>query len=641
MKKLGTVIRIDIQQYCDYVKSLTPEERIQKYWYPDTCIWGKEKAVYQTFDDISYEEVPKEIRESVYDAAFCSRDIDTLSSLSRRVSVFLATSTPIPYVFRNEFYTTINLAEHLYTVLNEFLQVREFTDIESLTGAQIQGLLSKTTLNKDTSLTTKLNNVSINSLRKSASEKHQELVKLKAEHDRQIGAYRQEMYRKMDEFKELLQAKQDELLCQEQEMLDQLFILEDKIFDIRCILKETFNVVNIKQGTRQDKNKPVVIYQKFRYLEDEIVRLSALGAANFTGNHKLIESVIAHTPILLETLCPNDKCVTVCKVTRNNTYYSRNEYGFFDNIEILHGNQLFVLIRDGQHVDGLWIDEDVFIQDNLFLTDATQTSTVITESTKLRDKVVKEALNRKYLMLIIQVCINEHLINLPNNINILQDTPYIIFSNADRLIDANPYDDLETYVSEINEIKNCRVNDMLLVVQNVNGSNYAYTGYRREYYSYRGNGDEDRAHDATINPGLHKLNAIIEVNDWGTPELKVFVSGVKQWSDANARANIRVENDEYINLTWVSSNHIKYWIESKKINGFSCNSYAQLCTWLKQALEYVQNREHQEFELINKYVRYAYIPKNIDTVNKWKYDNKIRKISRNTVKKFIQQNNLS
>ena len=68
-----------------------------------------------------------------------------------------------------------------------------------------------------------------------------------------------------------------------------------------------------------------------------------LQAIQFTGKHKLVEQMIKANPVLLETLCPTEKCVTVCKMTKNNRYYVRNDYGFFDTLETLHGNQLFVL----------------------------------------------------------------------------------------------------------------------------------------------------------------------------------------------------------------------------------------------------------------------------------------------------------
>ena len=188
---------------------------------------------------------------------------------------------------------------------------------------------------------------------------------------------------------------------------------------------------------------------------------------------------------------------------------------------------------------------------------------------------------------------------------------------------------------EMFKIENCKVGDTILVVQRANGSSYAYNGYRRDYHEYRGNGDKDRAHDAHVSTGLNKINAIIEQRSWVKAEMCVFVSAEKEYSYSGARANVRIDEDEYINLTWVSSNHIQYWIDSKKIGGFSCNSYAQLCTLLKESLQHVVNREKEEFELINKYTRYAYVPKHIDKLTEWKFENRVRRLHSRNVKKFI------
>ena len=63
MKKLGTVKNIKIDEYVGYVTSMTPDERVKRYWSPDTCVWGKDNAVYNLFKDSASEEIDDTIKK--------------------------------------------------------------------------------------------------------------------------------------------------------------------------------------------------------------------------------------------------------------------------------------------------------------------------------------------------------------------------------------------------------------------------------------------------------------------------------------------------------------------------------------------------------------------------------------------------
>ena len=639
MKKLGIVTNIRYEDYINHLKSI--ENRTETYWNPKCSIWGEEFCLYTLTNTkhLDQKEDDDLLRKSFH-SSLLSDNLNSYSieKLKNKIELFFETNTPIPYVYRNNYITVINLSGDLEAILNEFIEIKELTNFNGLTFSKILELSNNGSTEISSQLPSNMKDKSINDISLELESKKKELEELKEKNYQEIERLRDEQQKQLDALRDELNLKEQELIIKKDKLLDDIFMIEDKIFDLRIIFQEAFNIVQVKKGKRCDIDRPIVIYQKFRYLEDEIVRLATLRAEDFSGNHKQVEKLVEKCPTLLETLCPSEKCVTVCRMTENDKYYVKDiARDICEAIETLHGKQLCLIIRDGENIDIVWIDEDIVLKDNLFLTENTQLNEqeVITENTKLRSKTIKIALNRKYLMLILQTCINNNIIRLPEKVSILENTPHIIFTDADKLLNIDKYPYLSEYVRECNKYENCKVGDDIIIVQRASGSNWSYSGYSRQYSHYRGNGYEDRAHDAYINTGLNKINLMLPSQDkWYDDE--IFVSCEKTYSDKGARANVKIYRDEFINLTFVSSNHIKYWIDSKKIGGFSALNYAQVCTFLKDALELVNKREYHEFDLINSKIKFEYNSNNIDILTEWKFNNKVRKIHKMNVSKFIK-----
>lgn len=644
MKKLGIVTNIRYDDFINHLEGI--EDKTSTYWNPKSSIWGEEFCLYtlcntKHFDDKTADEkISKCFSNSIIFGKLGSYEKE---GLKNKIELFFNTNTPIPYVYRNKYLTVVNFSGDLQVLLNEFIEIKELTNVNELPLDKIIQLTNTTTSETSIQVPSLLNNKSINDINSELEDKKKALKSLQEQNRQKIEELRSEQEKQMQALRDELMLKEYELQLKKEELLDQIFMIEDRIFDLRIVFQEAFDIVNVKKGKRCNTGRPVIVYQKFRYLEDEIVRLSTLRAENFIGEHKQVEKLIANCSELLTTLCPSEKCVTICRMTENDKYYVKDlAKDICEAIETLHGKQLCIIIRDGDNLDVAWVDEDIMLKDNLFLTENTQVNEheVMREDTKLRSTPVKIALNRKYLMLILQTCINNNIINLPEKISILESTPYIIFSDADKLLDTNKYPRLDKYIHECNQYENCKVGDDIMIVQRAVGSNYSYNGYRRSYSHYRGNGYEDRAHDAYVETGLNKINLMLPAQNpkWDSDE--IFVSCEKTYSDKGARANVKIYSDEFINLTFVSSNHIKYWIDSKKIGGnFSTLNYAQICTYLKDALELVNKREKEEFDLINSKIKFEYNTNNIDKLTDWKFNNKVRRIHKLNVKKFIESLN--
>lgn len=58
-------------------------------------------------------------------------------------------------------------------------------------------------------------------------------------------------------------------------------MLETEIYAIRCITGEVVNFTKLTDGRNADAANPVVVYQKLRYLDEEMGKIMAL--YNFDG----------------------------------------------------------------------------------------------------------------------------------------------------------------------------------------------------------------------------------------------------------------------------------------------------------------------------------------------------------------------
>ena len=129
-------------------------------------------------------------------------------------------------------------------------------------------------------------------------------------------------------------------------------------------------------------------------------------------------------------------------------------------------------------------------------------------------------------------------------------------------------------------------------------------------------------------------------------EYKYYISVEKpeSWNsnrkeDSNVRANIQIYRDEFINLTYLSSTILRYFMSTKKIGGYFGTNFAYAIKYLHKALKFIENREKKEYQLINNY----YTKGDASTIDKidlilidYKYQNKIKELTDRKAKKFAE-----
>lgn len=149
-------------------------------------------------------------------------------------------------------------------------------------------------------------------------------------------------------------------------MEKKLFTLTTEIYGLRLFQGEEMQFVKIASGNKVRKEQPVTIFQKIKYLDEELGRFGSLYGFgvhdNIDDDLELFEQFLVSTPERLELFCPNSKCVSLIQVSKHSQVVGAHPK--FDNVlknyDTLHGKKLAVLIRNGENVWVGWTEESMF-----------------------------------------------------------------------------------------------------------------------------------------------------------------------------------------------------------------------------------------------------------------------------------------
>ena len=522
-------------------------------------------------------------------------------------------------------------------------------------------------------------------------ERHQELTELKRQADEAMAALR----KRKEELMDMLERQKEELEEKVEQMNDQIFFLESQIYCIECYLGEAVNFTKIRSGRNAPDTEPVVLYQKLRYLDCEMGRLVSLYELDF-GEIKLFEQFLAASPEALEVFAPNDRCVTLVRLSQSGLEYGLHPIyaNMLKAYEKYHGKMVGIIIRNGENIYLGWTDDEkVIVTDDLFL-DFTPAETVPSEipvdetERQMKDRLKKEraqmrvfareAVSRVFIFNILQGIVdNSNLLPLPKGEKISKESKYVRFSMADRWLVDNRFGSFTDIVKRCNA--QFSEGDMLLTTQ------YLHAQQGQYQKNDRGRGYNDRTHDVNVeNCTIYPLNLIeysepYTVTDyqyrssgplsseerWITCTTKgdgsgldpdttriirtyekrdahYFVSLEKRWSDAGARANFEVYSDEVINLHYMNSVWLTYAVTNRNLGGWTIGSkavdYAYAVRYLKTALDFVRKRETEEKKVLDE-VAPGFTDRNPEwpvALSEWKLEKKARSFTPNLAKRFVK-----
>lgn len=364
---------------------------------------------------------------------------------------------------------------------------------------------------------------------------------LKAEMEAKITAMYEMQAKMMAELQSKIQLYEHELLVMRSDLT---------AFEYRNGL--TVNFMNIHKGANAPINQPIIIHQKLIYLDEDLPRLTDL----YDVNSGSLEVAIKNSPALLEHICPTSKGITFLKM-RNSTGYFELDNTVMEFVQNVMPNEVGVLIRNGENTWFTWLDsQDISLSTDSFTSKSSdeKTSVSLLQSRYYLFNLIMGLIERNEIL---------QLDHVPTN---MFADPGIIWSSADSQITDSTYVELGKIISILNRYS--KTDDPIYVLNSFK-DNAKYTGRYGGGTTERGRGDNALTDNTRVDKGLNKIKGIDYLSDF---TYRFYVGGEKfNWWSENSKISpsLYIEEDEFINLKFLTSSLIDYYIHTKRIGKIS------------------------------------------------------------------------
>lgn len=412
-----------------------------------------------------------------------------------------------------------------------FVKPEYLKDYSELTGTEMKSLTGQ--ISGASLLPSVIEENSVKTLSAKKSEAEKAIEAAKAEIEAKEDEIRQEMYKKIEEMKALMQGKLDELNEKVEQYQKEIFILESQIFSIRCYTGEVIKFHQIRSGKPAPKEEALILYQKIRFLDEELGKHISIFDFDGEDDKRLIPLLKTRDDIA-ELLAPGSKSLTILRTSRTGRFVAANEDA--DNVlaeyEMYHGKQLALLLRDGENLYIAWCDADniVINEENAFYSTSKQTE----EREEGADSAINnaetsihEALSRYYLLAILQGMIDaKNILDFPEPINVLDPMQrYVIFSLAEGWIAENKYGTFAEIIEKGRYIPVKKGDDIITILH----LSPDRAGRNQKYCNDRGIGYKNRTSEAflkgqTIYPVNLVLNDAVVEYDFEAVEVTESLS---------------------------------------------------------------------------------------------------------------------
>lgn len=513
----------------------------------------------------------------------------------------------------------------------EFCTLEELFDYENRSIAEIRGIRNAEGVGS--MLPAEMRSISIRDVKENQMTLEEKRKRLENEYEdiRRLRTKElQEMDEKIQKLKDELEARKKEMLSEIEDKLcgmrkemdalhKQVFMLESEIYTIRSYSGETLEIRRVRSGKKAQPDTPLVINQKLMYLDEDLGRIMSIYQAEISKDMGLFADVVAHSEEVFDAFCPQERSLTFFRLSRNATFsYLDSEFLIYKNENLIHGQKMGFLLRDGECAYVGWLDESWRQDERGEPIPVTFTENLLYDGRKTEVHAVGEhdaeqqdgqntMLSRVFALAVVQGIIdNEKLLEFPEKISITKPGKYIVHNFATGWIMDDRFGDFDILVENLN--KRTKVGDQIFVCYNKN-------------YGLEGRGENNRTRDCTVGVGLNCVN-LVEKDSYD--RCTIYVSAEKKWSASNARANVNCRPNEYINITYMNSIWIKYYIQTKKLGRYA-NDYAKMIKPFKHTVEIIEKREKEEMMKIKQYFPQAdEIPEWQVLLSHWKLNHNIR-----------------
>lgn len=438
---------------------------------------------------------------------------------------------------------------------------------------------------------------------------------LKAIED-QLNKLKEEMHQRKQVLYAEMKAKLTELEQKKSALVRDITILESEIYTIQSYFGENLEFTKVRSGSPADIKCPLVINQKMLYLDEDLSRIVSIYQNEISKQYNLFEDALKYSDIIFEAFCPQNRCVTFFRLSKNATYpFYNTDRNMYVNENLLHGRKIGCVIRNGENAYVGWLDESwgkdlegndriVTFNDNLLYRPEDEAIiNHIDDLKELSSDSSNTMASRVFAMAVLQGIIdNKKIISFPEKINVIKPSQYIIYNFADAWLTDDRFGDFEMLTRNLR--KYTRAKDTVLLIFNIHGGN-------------RSVGDADRTYDCNLQEGIYELNMI--------KNGQYFIRAKRIYH--KTCSNVRIRIDECINLSYMNSIWLKYYIQTKKLGSYA-HDYAKVIKYFKQAVEIVEAREAEEILAIKNFFPEAdQVPEWQLKLSHWKLKYGIRKIS--------------
>lgn len=399
-----------------------------------------------------------------------------------------------------------------YLMNSDFVTPHYLTDYTALTSSDMKALAGS--VSDANLLPALLSETSIKSLNDQKAAEQQKLENVKAEIKAKEEEIRQIMYDKIEKMKAEMQVKLDELNAKLEQCQKEIFIMESQIFSIRCYTGEVIQFHRIRTGKAAPKEEPLIVYQKIRFLDEELGKYISIFDFEGEDDTRLIP-LLKSRDDLVDLFVHGNKCLTILRTSRTGKIVAAHEKidNMLDEYEMYHGKQLALLLRDGENLYIAWCDADniVINEENAFYSMTKQTTSVSEEdeSNSINQKTdIHEALSRYYLLAILQGMIDaKNILDFPERVNVLNPSQkYVVFSLADGWISKNKYGTFSEMLEKAGKNPLKKGDDILTVLYLTPDRNDAY----KKYHNDRGIGYKNRTSGVSLQEKtIYSVNLIL------------------------------------------------------------------------------------------------------------------------------------
>lgn len=326
-----------------------------------------------------------------------------------------------------------------------------------------------------------------------------------------------------------LEVLKADLEAKKKDMEKQLFILESEIYSIRCFLGETVNFIKLRSGKNAPLEQPVVLYQKLRFMIEDLGKFRIMFPKEHIGSS--IEKALKNSDLLLNAFAPYSKCISLIRYSETGRTIAPHEElrNCLATYELLHGNQLAILIRNGENVYIGWTDEDkITLQRDFFLKPTAAQVMPTAEKRpgesdwsydrRMEDEQKRmEAENKRNFMefrsrIFLNSILNgvssseNSILPLPKFSNEMERKQHIIYSFADGALTDNRFGNFGDFVAKCNS--SIKKGDMVLTTLSLYPEQ-CKNKYSSAWHNSRGRGEKNRTHDVSASDcTIYKINLV-------------------------------------------------------------------------------------------------------------------------------------